>query len=312
MPPLRPPPPFIALMPLRIPPNISFADLIPFLRWWVISPKPATIETVVTAPSFSLLAIPPALASTSSILTLPSDIACLCSSDRFANSPWFLTILPNWDTLTPIVSAKAFLCIVLSLLNSASLPTFLSISSVAPTKSPSKANCLALSKLISLPSNTDASICLSILPSKSSKLSAAPTIVPNSTPNFLAATAAIAMFFPPSLLNVAVASALLAISFITSPGATPAAVAKLPANFKVLLAVSIVCPGNLVNCAVNCPASILLIPYVFASDAASNLASLVTLWMLPISERIPLMTSIESLALTPVNENESAIANPVS
>ena len=148
--------------------------------------------------SFILPAYPVDVAKNSSIVRLPSASAIFCSSVRLVSLSWFCTILPKSVTDTPSESAKALRCMTFILLNSASPPTFFSTSCVAPTRSPLSDNSLALSKLISRPSSTEASICLFILDSKSSKPSPILTKELNSIPNFLAATAAVATFFPPS------------------------------------------------------------------------------------------------------------------
>ena len=65
------------------------------------------------------------------------------------------------------------------------------------------ANCLALSRLICLPSGNEAVNWFSIEDSKFNNDSEILSTAPNSNPNYLAAILALSIFIPPSLANLA-------------------------------------------------------------------------------------------------------------
>ena len=109
-------------------------------------------------------------------------------------------------------------------------PAWARTSFAAPAISPSKANCLALSIFIVLPSITDASNSAFIDDSISSNPSAMAVMSPNVIPNRAASTAAFANSLVPPPKYFAAFLAFCAISFITFPGATPAASARFAVN----------------------------------------------------------------------------------
>ena len=81
-----------------------------------------------------------------------------CSADKpFCSCCWYI-ILAISSLDIPIALAVASCCILLPEANAFNTPSFFPISLATPSKSFAKANCLALSKLISLPISISASI----------------------------------------------------------------------------------------------------------------------------------------------------------
>ena len=126
-------------------------------------------------------------------------------------------------------------------------PTCFNISFCAPTKSPSNASCLALSKLMFLPNIAPSSNSLFNEFSISNRLSAIPVNELISTPILAAAAAASIMFLPPSLPKSANASVLLANIPATFAGITPCCFANSFVVAIISAAISAEPPFNLAN-----------------------------------------------------------------
>ena len=109
-----------------------------------------------------------------------------CSANISAISP----------RLIPIALAIDSCSIRFILLNLAAVIPCFWISLAIPTKSPSRAICLAFSKLRSLPSKSSASNSLAMDCSKSNKLPAIESILSRLNPIFLASNAALAKLNP--------------------------------------------------------------------------------------------------------------------
>ena len=134
---------------------------------------------------------------------------------------WLLAIFSSSATDVPNKSAVCFFCQYSILLNSSIPPNAFRVSFIIPSRSPSSANALALSKLIVLPNIAPNSNSFVIELSKSNKLSAIPLMVFIFVPNLAAYPAAFRIFSPPSLPNNAKASVELAKSDISAVGIIP-------------------------------------------------------------------------------------------
>ena len=174
------------------------------------------------------------------------------------------TILANWDTSTPIASAKACLWRTFISLNSASEPTCFKASSCIPAKSPANANSLIFWRFNSLPIITEAVSSASSEELKSNKLFAIVAASPKDIPICLALTAAFAIFSPPPFAKEAISSDDSDISANTAPGATPADAARAAVCFKKFDAVSAEWPDTFINSAVSFAASSVPIPSALA------------------------------------------------
>ena len=224
---------------LTTPPVCAFGIIacIPVVILPAASPALAPNFKPLLPPTIPLrsLSFPPGIIDTRNAtaplntVTIPAVIANVFPNDNICPLVSLLTFscpaanLDSSDTSNPTASANAFLCTTFILLRASVPPTWFLTSANTPSKSPSNANCLALSKLSCLPSKTDASICFSIDDSKSNILSDILSTALRFNPNFLASIAALARFTPPSLANLANNSVLSATSSNTSFGATPAA-----------------------------------------------------------------------------------------